>query len=176
MPESAGISQVNLDQRVEWRRTSSASSVDLRRLNIAHVALRVPVGHLFYKYEQPTGYRFRPTSQQNARSPQFAAIGSRSIRDRAVIGDVRGGAVPLRIDRLTESTDIVIRAQGLPRLKNLLGRERPFFLGITDGVKTKRTQAARRKEQYVAWTFMLSGFNLESDPDITIRVLAKRML
>ncbi|KAI0037687.1 hypothetical protein FA95DRAFT_1411573, partial [Auriscalpium vulgare] len=80
---------------------------------------------------------------------------SQRSRAEAVIGDVQGGPVPRRIDRLTESTDIVIRAQGLPRLKNLLGRERPFFLGITDGVKTKRTQAARRKEQYVAWTFML---------------------
>ncbi|KAI0047859.1 hypothetical protein FA95DRAFT_1152439 [Auriscalpium vulgare] len=92
------------------------------------------------------------------------------------IGDGQRDLAQRRIDRLTESTEIVIRAQGLPRLKNMLGRERPFFLTVTDGVKKKKTQVTRRKEQYVTWTFMLSGFDLESASDITIHISAKRLL
>ena len=51
----------------------------------------------------------------------------------------------------------VIRAKDLPRVKNLVGKKRQFFVTVTSGTTTKETEAVRSVEQAVRWDETLEG-------------------
>jgi hypothetical protein len=56
----------------------------------------------------------------------------------------------------TKSVDVtVIRANDLPRLKNVIGKKRQFFVTVTSGATTKKTAAVRSVAQAVRWDEML---------------------
>ncbi|KAI0040971.1 hypothetical protein FA95DRAFT_790933 [Auriscalpium vulgare] len=115
---------------------------------------------------QDPGHDLQAREMPDAPNPQRSGTG-------APIGDVQGQIAPQR--RTDEVRVIVIRAQGLPSLKNAVGQRRKFFLTVSDGATVKTTKAAAKDGEYVTWNAVLDGFALDPSSHLTLRVFAKRL-
>ena len=51
---------------------------------------------------------------------------------------------------------LVLRAHKLPRLETLLGKERRFYVTVTDGTTARKTTAIQSVEQAVEWNEKLN--------------------
>ncbi|KAF8815811.1 WD40 repeat-like protein [Phlegmacium glaucopus] len=70
----------------------------------------------------------------------------------------------------------VLRTHKLPRLETLWGKERRFYVTVTDGTITKKTTTVRSVEQAVEWNEGLDAFAVFPSTHITLSLYARRSI